>query len=238
MFWVKVLTSEMKDVGLVIMCIWRAFASKLFPLFLPSSLLSWRPTLLFFLDRQAPKSLFCHEQPSYFSFPSSGNFRSMPCAQCILFSSEYSKTSAKHCFSCWLYSKHGSARWVPTEVEIRMTGVTTKRRVISHLPLSTSFLGTSTLHLGSCSTFCHFGLTCLVSGLFCSVYFGITSQDSLHVPLICSVFLLSILALHKTVSSPVDGYLGCSSLGLCWISIYAQAIFQGGICISSSLVNI
>lgn len=136
----KVLTSERKDVGLVIVCICRAFASKLFPLSLPSSLLSWCPTLpFFFWDRQAPKSLFYHERPSYLSFPSSRNFRCVPCARRILFSSEYSKTSAKHCFSCWLYSKHGSARWVPTEVEIHMTGVTTKRRVISHLPLSTSF---------------------------------------------------------------------------------------------------
>lgn len=36
----KVLTSERKDVGLLISCICHAFASKLFPLSLPSSLLS------------------------------------------------------------------------------------------------------------------------------------------------------------------------------------------------------
>lgn len=28
------------------------------------------------------------------------------------------------------------------------------------------------LHPGSCSTFCHFGLMCLVSGLLCSAYLG------------------------------------------------------------------
>lgn len=99
------------------------------------------PHTAIFWDRQTPKSLFCHKWPSCLSFPSSGNFRCVPCAQHILFFSEYSKTFAKHCFSCLLYSKHGSAWWVSAEVEICMTGVTTKRRVISHLPLSTSFLG-------------------------------------------------------------------------------------------------